>query len=96
MQSGSLWQRRAPAAAFASLGGAPAPFPEFTALCLDVCRAVLAERQRFAQTAVGWLLRELSKRQPEVVAAFVAEHADLLIPEARRMATARLERRRRR
>ena len=63
--SGSLWHQRAPAAAFATLAGGPTPFPEFTALCVEVCAALVVDRRRFAQTAVGWLLRELAKREPD-------------------------------
>ncbi len=88
---GPLWERRAPAAAFASLAAKPHPFDGFAALALEVCDALSGDDQRFAQTAVGWLLRELSAQQPASVAAFVETHGEKLSREARRMATARLE-----
>ena len=93
---GPLWLRRAPAAAFASFAGKPAPFPELGALSLQVCAALVRDEQRFAQTAVGWLLRELSKQLPAEVTAFVEEHAASLSTEARRMALAKIEGRGRR
>ena len=93
---GPLWQRRAPAAAFASLAAKPEPFESFAPLCIEVCEALCADEQRFAQTGAGWLLRELSAQHPALVARFVDTHADGLSREARRMATARLEGRGRR
>jgi 3-methyladenine DNA glycosylase AlkD len=91
-----LWQRRAPAAALAPLAPKRPSFERFDELCLRVCASLVADPQRFAQTAVGWLLRELSKRRPEPVVEFVEEHADRLSREARRMATAKVEGRGRR
>ena len=50
--------------------------------------ARLAEdRQWFIQKAVGWWLRELSKRDPERVRRFLAEHGGKLTGVARREAT---------
>ena len=92
--SGPLWKRRAPAAALATLAGKPEPFDGFTELCLDVGAALARDEQRFAQTGVGWLLRELSKQRPGEVRAFVDAHT--LSAEARRMALAKLEGRGRR
>ena len=86
-----LWQRRAAAVAFVNL----APhgdgfFPGFTALLLDVCATNVRDPARFSQTSVGWLLRELSRAEPDAVAAFVASHGDRMSREARRSATAKL------
>jgi 3-methyladenine DNA glycosylase AlkD len=91
-----LWQRRAPAVALAPLASKRQPFDRFADLCLAICERLTADPQRFSQTAVGWLLRELSKPEPGAVLAFVEAHADRLSREARRMATARLEGRARR
>ena len=93
-ESGPLWKRRAPAAAFATPAAKPEPFAGFTELCLEVCAALARDEQRFAQTAIGWLLRELSKQRPGEVRAFVEARA--LSTEARRMALAKLEGRGRR
>ncbi len=92
----ALWQRRAPAVALVPLASKPHPFDRFLELCLKVCERLAADPQRFSQTAVGWLLRELSKEDPTAATSFVSEHADRLSREARRMATAKIEGRGRR
>ena len=95
-QAESLWQRRAPAAALAVLAGKPAPFAGFAQLAVTICGPLVADPQRFSQTAVGWLMRELSKTEPDVVRRFVERHTSELSREARRMAMAKLEGRGRR
>jgi 3-methyladenine DNA glycosylase AlkD len=45
------------------------------------------DRQWFIQKAVGWFLRELSKRDPERVRRFLTEHGQKLTGVARREAT---------
>jgi len=64
---------------------------------------LLAEdRQWFIQKAVGWWLRELSKRDPKRVRRFLKDHGEKLTGVARReamkylTATSRLQERRRR
>ena len=61
----------------------------FVDLVLDACSANLVSDDRFAHTGPGWVLRELSRSEPERVVAFVDEHPELS-SEGRRMATARL------
>ena len=92
-----LWRRRAAAVSFAP----PAPrgdgvFDGFTALALATAARNVRDAERFSQTGVGWLLRELSKAEPDAVRAFVAEHEESLSREARRMALAKIEGRGRR
>ena len=87
----TLWQRRAAAVSFvrvARLG--EGALPGLTDVVLTVCAANARDPERFSQTSVGWVLRELSHTAPAAVAAFVEEHADLLSREARNMATAKL------
>jgi len=88
----SLWQRRAAAVSFVELAarGARAD-PWLPDLVLEVCAANARDPARFSQTSVGWVLRELSKAEPERVASFVEQHQDLLSREARYMATDRLD-----
>ena len=93
-ESGPLWKRRAPAAAFSVLAAKPEPFAGFSELCLEVCDHLARDERRFAQTGIGWLLRELSKQRPGEVRAFVDAHS--LSTEARRMALAKIEGRGRR
>jgi 3-methyladenine DNA glycosylase AlkD len=86
----NLWQRRAGLVAFVKLAPrAKEQFSGFTPLVLQLCRDNLVSEDRFAHTGPGWVLRELSRAEPDVVREFVAAH-DSLSQEARRMALARL------
>jgi 3-methyladenine DNA glycosylase AlkD len=51
-----LWQARSAAVPFISVAGDPAFYP----LIHSVCDALIQRPERFAKTAVGWLLREVS------------------------------------
>ncbi len=82
----SLWQRRAGAVSFVYHASTePELFPGFTDLIIGICETNMTDPTRWSQTSVGWLLRELAHRRPELVAEFVAEHPELSL-EARRNA----------
>lgn len=82
-----LWQRRAGAVAFVDHAATePELYPGFTDRLVEVCHTNAADDRRWAQTSVGWLLRELSRREPDLVARVVADLPDLST-EARRNAT---------
>ena len=84
-----LWQRRAAIVPFVSLAPRAAEaWPGFTEALLTACAANARDPERFSQTAVGWVLRELSKAEPARVQSFVDEHE--LSKEARRMALAKI------
>ena len=86
-----LWRRRAAAVAFVDLARrGDENFPGFTDLVLSVCATLAADPARFLQTAVGWVLRDLSVAEPARVAEFLAAHRAQLSREALRMATSRL------
>ncbi len=85
-----LWRRRAAIVAFVDLLPEPDVFPGMTDLVLEACAANVRDEARFAQTAVGWVLRELSRRSPDIAFHFVAEHRSAMSAESLRMATARL------
>jgi 3-methyladenine DNA glycosylase AlkD len=86
----TLWHRRAGLVAFVKLAPRAAEvFDGFVPLVLEACAHNLAHEGRFAHTGPGWVLRELSRAVPDVVAAFVEAHPEMSV-EARRMATARL------
>ena len=68
-----------------------ASFAGFTQVLLDVCTTTVRYPDRFAQTGTGWVLRELSKAEPDQVADFVGRNLDRLSREAVRMSVARLE-----
>jgi 3-methyladenine DNA glycosylase AlkD len=92
-----LWQRRAAAVALAPLAPrGDKNFEGFVELSLEVARANVRDGERFMQTSVGWLLRELSKSDPSAVQEFVREHEPLLSREGRRMSLAKIEGRGRR
>jgi 3-methyladenine DNA glycosylase AlkD len=86
-----LWQRRAAAVSFVrpARRGDDA-LPGLTELVLRVCAVNARDPERFSQTSVGWVLRELSHAAPAEVAAFVEAHEEVLSREARHMATAKL------
>ena len=71
----------------------PELFEGFDELLLSVCRANAEDDTRWTQTSVGWLLRELSHREPEIVQQFLIGHPELSA-EARRAASAGLDIRR--
>ena len=85
-----LWQRRAALVAFVKLAArASEQFSGFTPLVLQLCRDNLVVDDRFAHTGPGWVLRELSRCDPDAVRDFVATEP-ALSQEACRMALARL------
>jgi 3-methyladenine DNA glycosylase AlkD len=65
-----LWQARASVVAFVPVAGDP----RFHPLVYDACRVLILREERFAKTAVGWVLREISGYDKEGVRAFVEAH----------------------
>jgi 3-methyladenine DNA glycosylase AlkD len=89
--SDELWVRRAGLVAFVNLAPhGDARLAGLTARVIEGAQHNVADPRRFVQTSVGWVLRELSKSQPDEVRAFVAAHGDRMSSEARRAASARL------
>ena len=89
-----LWMRRAGLVAFVPLAAAGGDGPLGRPLVERLLRAtesLIVSSERFAQTAAGWLLRDLSAAEPGVVVAFVDTHRGELSREARAMAMARIE-----
>jgi 3-methyladenine DNA glycosylase AlkD len=90
--SPNLWQRRASGVAFVNLAPkGDANFPGFTDLVLSTCAATVSHPERFSQTGTGWVLRELSRAEPERVAQFIEENAGYFSTEGLNYATARLQ-----
>jgi 3-methyladenine DNA glycosylase AlkD len=83
----TIWQRRAACLAFIKL--APDGDVAITELALRICATVVWSHERFDQTAVGWLLRELSRGDPARVDAFVRRHARLMSKECARHAVSK-------
>lgn len=92
----TTWRRRAACLAFTKLAPhGDRAHPGLTELALLVCGTVVWSHERLDQTAVGWLLRELSRAEPARVEAFFRRHAHLMSKECARSAAAKLPRTRR-
>ena len=84
----SVWQRRASVVAFANLAKeGDQYFPGFTGMVLDNCSHLLESQERFAQTGVGWILRELSCSDQGRVVGFVEANLGRFSREALRNVT---------
>ncbi|WP_438975318.1 DNA alkylation repair protein [Roseicyclus sp.] len=59
---------------------------------LGWCETLAPERDWFIQKAIAWWLRELSKREPDAVTAWLATHGATLKPFARKEAARQLGR----
>lgn len=69
--SKNVWQARASVVAFANY----TKHSEYKLLMLGSCSKLIRREERFAKTAVGWILRELSKTDKKAVMAFIEKHA---------------------
>lgn len=87
----TLWQRRASNVAFVNLAKyGDANFDGFTQFMLDTCAITVQSQERFAQTGVGWLLRELAAADTAEVLAFTEGHLGMMSREAVRYAVERM------
>jgi 3-methyladenine DNA glycosylase AlkD len=89
----SPWQRRAACAALTALAPhGDGALPGLAQLIFQVCASIVWSPDRIDQTAVGWLLRELSRGEPTRVEAFVRRHARFMSRECVRLAVEKLAR----
>lgn len=87
----TTWQRRAACVAFTRLAPrGEAALAGLVDLVLEVCATVVWSNERFDQTAVGWVLRELSRAEPVRVERFFRRYARLMSRECARCVVARL------
>lgn len=87
----SLWRRRASTVAFVNIARhGDDNFDGFVDLMLETAAVTVQTRERFAQTGVAWMLRELSVAAPREVTEFVELYRDGMTNEARKMALAKL------
>lgn len=78
-----LWQRRAACVAFVNLARhGSRDVPGLPEVVLESSTALVADPERFAQTGVGWVLRELSLHDRARVVRFAEEQAARLSREA--------------
>ena len=86
----TVWQRRAACLAFVKI----APRGEgalagLTDIILTTCATVVWSHERGDQAAVGWVLRELSRAEPQRAEQFFRRHALLMSRECARFAVVR-------
>ncbi|NND84575.1 MAG: DNA alkylation repair protein [Acidimicrobiia bacterium] len=87
----SLWRRRCSLVAYVPLAAADPPvLADMTKRLIGTATTLAPDPERFAQTAIGWTLRELSDVAPDEVHSFLLDHREVLSREAIRMAAARL------
>ncbi|HSF85118.1 MAG TPA: DNA alkylation repair protein [Acidimicrobiia bacterium] len=86
-----LWRRRAAAVSFVPVASqGDELFRGLVDVVIDVCAANVVDPERFAQTGVGWVLRDLSDAAPQRVFDFILANRNVMSREAVRMASARL------
>jgi 3-methyladenine DNA glycosylase AlkD len=87
-EADSVWQRRASVVAFVNLASkGDRNFLGYTEMVLDNCSHLLGSQERFAQTGVGWVVRELSRSHQGRVVGFVKANLDRFSREALKNAT---------
>jgi 3-methyladenine DNA glycosylase AlkD len=83
-RSADRWWRRAALVATVPLNNKTHGGAGDSKRTLAVCRLLLGDRDDMVVKAMSWALRELSKRDPNTVAAFLDRHRDEVAPRARR------------
>jgi 3-methyladenine DNA glycosylase AlkD len=87
----TMWQRRAACLAFLALAPqGDAALVGLVDLALSICASVVWSHEEADQTAVGLLLRELSRGEPSRVATFVRRFARLMSKACVRAAVSKL------
>jgi len=77
-----LWQRRSALVGFVNL----APNGDYAELVIETAERLVLDPERFAQTGVAWVIRELSASRPDLTEPFLERHAADMSPEARKQA----------
>ena len=73
----NFWQRRSSIVSFRKASEEK----KYHGLIKKIVADLVNEQDRFIQTAVGWVLSDLSKNYPEVASRIVENHFNLLCPE---------------
>lgn len=77
-----LWQARSAAVPFIKVADNSIYYPTMK----TVCTTLIARPERFAKSAVGWLMRDVSRHDPGFVLSFVKSNIDNLSLESARNA----------
>jgi 3-methyladenine DNA glycosylase AlkD len=75
-KSENFWRRRATILPYLHLSKKSFYKKEYLERIIDAMRPHLTDKEFFVGKAVGWVLRELSKREPKAVRAFIDENRD--------------------
>ncbi len=73
-ESENFWRRRASIIPYLNLALKANYREEYAPMILDALKPHLSDSEFFVAKAVGWVLRELSKRSPEIVRGFINEN----------------------
>ena len=76
--AGYLWQARSSVVPFVNLAAESDYYP----LIREACDVLIDREERFSKTAVGWVLRGISKHDREFVLAFVENHLNSFSKES--------------
>lgn len=79
----NLWQARASLVAFVPI----AENDEYYGLIESACHTVIRRKERFAKTAVGWILRDISKHDQQFVERVLSENIRHFSTESLKNAT---------
>ena len=82
-KSDYLWKARASLVPFAESNSLEQHYQNINPLSLTL----IQREERFAKTAVGWVLRQISKFDQEYVKNFLEENAAFITPEVKKNAT---------
>ncbi|MFX1601898.1 MAG: DNA alkylation repair protein [Promethearchaeota archaeon] len=89
-RSENFWRRRATVLPYQHLSKKGVHKPEYTERILSALKPHLSDREFFVGKAVGWVLRELSKREPETIRGYIEENRAQMTKLAIREASKRL------
>lgn len=89
-RSGDRWWRRTAVVCTVALNNKARGGSGDTTRTLDVCRLLVSDRDDMVVKAMSWSLRELSRRDPDAVRAFLLEYNGKLAPRVVREVNTKL------
>ncbi|MBD3406252.1 MAG: hypothetical protein GF411_09100 [Candidatus Lokiarchaeota archaeon] len=89
--SPNYWRRRASFLPYLYLALKKAYKPEYTEIILGAVLPHISDEEFFVGKAVGWVLRELSKRNPDAVRQFIREYKNKMTKLVIREGSKKLE-----
>jgi 3-methyladenine DNA glycosylase AlkD len=82
--SKDLWWRRAALVSTIALNNTARGGKGDSARTLTICKLLVADREDMVVKAMSWALRELAKRDPKAVQAFIQKYEAKLVPRVKR------------